>query len=120
MTARLEDLKPDAQVRGLGGSPGLDPPKSTKARSNCLSVVSLASASQCLPGSSYAWDPLADGGSRQCLAGADGPMTRIEVLTFVTLANAVLKNLVGKALERVIHALWSSDGRSGAALAVVP
>ena len=47
-------------------------------------------------------------------------MTRLEHLTFDTLANALLKSLVGKAPKRLIRALWSSDGRSGAALAVVP
>jgi hypothetical protein len=47
-------------------------------------------------------------------------MTRLEDLIFDTLANGLLKSLVVKAPKRLIRALWSSDGRSGAALAVVP
>lgn len=37
-------------------------------------------------------------------------MTRLEDLTFDTLANALLKSLVGKAPKRLIRALWSLDG----------
>lgn len=47
-------------------------------------------------------------------------MTRLEVLTFDTLADAVLKSLVDKEPERLIRPLCASDERSGAALAVVP